>query len=95
MNEASGQLDYDCAAGTIDQPLLADSNGRFSASGTHTPGHGGPDRINHVPTAFPARYSGNVKGDTMTLAVDVPALGTRIGPYMLRRDTEPTVMRCL
>ena len=95
MGEASGRLDYDCAAGSIDGPLIADAAGRFAATGTHTPGQGGPDRIDYVPPAYPARYSGSVRGDTMTLLVDVSGINVRIGPYTLRRSAEPVLLRCL
>ena len=95
MGEANGRLDYDCAAGTIDGPITADAAGRFAATGTHTPGQGGPNRIGSTPPSYPARYSGNARGDTMTLAVDVPALNTRIGPITLRRDADPILLRCL
>lgn len=95
MGAASGRLDYDCAAGTIDQPLNADSVGRFIAIGTHTPGQGGPDRVGYSPPSYPARYSGSVRGDVLTLTVDVPAINARIGPYALRQDAEPILLRCL
>ena len=95
MSETSGQLDYDCAAGTIDGPLTTDAAGRFTATGTHTPGQGGPDRIDYTPPSHPARYSGTVRGDTMTLIVDVAAIDARIGPYALRRGAQPQLLRCL
>lgn len=95
MGEANGRLDYDCAAGTIDGPMTADAAGRFAAPGTHTPGQGGPDRIGFTPPSYPARFSGNARGDTMTLTIDVPDLNVRIGPYTLRRDAEPMLLRCL
>lgn len=95
MGRASGRLAYDCAAGTIDGALTADAAGRFAATGTHTPGQGGPDRIDYTPPSYPARYSGSIRGETMTLIVDVAALGARIGPYTLRRGAEPILLRCL
>lgn len=95
MGEASGRLDYDCAAGTIDGPVLLDAAGRFAATGTHTPGTGGPAQVGVTPPAHPATYSGSVRGDTMTLEIEVPAIGARIGPYTLRRGTEPVLLRCL
>ena len=95
MGPASGRLDYDCAAGTIDGPLIADATGRFAATGTHTPGQGGPDRIDYTPPSYSARYSGSVSADLMTLVVDVSAIGARIGPVTLRRGAEPVLMRCL
>ena len=95
LSEAGGQLDYDCAAGTIDGPIFVQRNGRFAAAGRHTPGTGGPERVGEVRPSFPARYSGLVTGATMTLRVDVPAQGFVIGPYRLRRGSEPVLMRCL
>lgn len=95
IGEASGRLDYDCAAGTIDGPLVADTAGRFAVTGTHTPGQGGPDRIGYVPPSYPARYTGSVRGNTMTLVVDVSGINARIGPYTLRRGAEPMLLRCL
>ena len=95
LGAAGGRLDYDCAAGTIDGPAVRDAGGRFSATGTHTPGTGGPVQVGVVPPSYPARYAGTVRGDSMSLTIDVPAMGARIGPYTLRRGTEPVLMRCL
>lgn len=95
MGEQSGRFAYDCAAGIIDGPLTTDAAGRFTATGTHTPGQGGPDRIDYTPPSHPARYSGTVRGDTMTLIVDVAAIDARIGPYALRRGVQPQLLRCL
>lgn len=95
MTEASGRLTYDCAAGTINGPLIVDAAGRFAATGTHTPGQGGPERIGYTPPSYPARYSGSVRGETMTLVADVSELQLRIGPYTLRQGAEPTLLRCL
>ncbi len=91
---ASGRLDYDCAAGTIDGPLVPRADGSFVATGTHTPGHGGPDRVGEVDPSFPARYSGHVRGNVMRITVRV-ANGVLIGPYTLRRGAEPMLLRCL
>ena len=44
LSEAGGVLDYDCAAGTIDGPLVPRADGTFEARGRHTPGTGGPER---------------------------------------------------
>ena len=90
-----GTLEYDCADGRIDEPVIPGSNGRFQASGWHRPGRGGPAREGEVLPTWPARYSGTVRGDGMTLRVDVPERGIVIGPYQLRRGTEPIIFRCL
>ena len=95
LDAGGGRLEYDCAAGTIDEPLRPDAAGRFTASGTHTPGHGGPDRIDQPPASFPARYAGTVRGAEMRLEVDVPARDLQLGPFTLRRGAEPVLLRCL
>lgn len=94
LGKTSGRLAYDCASGTIDGPLVVDSEGRFAVTGHHTPGHGGPDRIDQVDPSFRAQYSGRLRGDNMTLTVRVEN-GVMIGPYSLRFGAEPTLMRCL
>jgi len=95
LGAAGGRLDYDCASGTIDGPAMQGADGRFSAAGTHSPGTGGPVQAGVVPPSYPARYAGTVRGDSMTLTVDVPAINASIGPYTLRRGAEPVLMRCL
>lgn len=95
LTPTGGSVDYDCAAGRIDEPLIADAHGRFVARGSHTPGTGGPEREGEVRPSYPATYSGSVRGDRMLLRVDVPARGFVIGPYELRRGAEPILMRCL
>ena len=96
MLEANGgRLEYDCAAGTIEGPLLPGPTGTFAASGTHTPNLGGPERIGQPRPSYPARYSGSVRGDEMRLSVEVPARDLNLGPFTLRRGAEPVLLRCL
>lgn len=89
-----GALEYDCAAGRIDGPLAARGGGNFSAVGSHTPGTGGPERVDRPRPSYPATYSMDVRGDRMTLRGRV-ANGQALGPFELRRGAEPTLMRCL
>lgn len=95
LQEGGGQLVYDCASGTIAEPLIPVGDGTFSVTGTHTPGQGGPDRVGDVPPSHPARYSGRVDGNLMTLRVDVPSRDIAIGPLRLRRGEDPRLLRCL
>ena len=89
-----GTLEYDCAAGRFDGPLIVQSDGRFKASGSHTPGIGGPERIGEVRPSHPTDYTGTVRGDRMTLRGRV-ANGVLLGPLELRRGAEPMLLRCL
>lgn len=95
LNPDGGTLDYDCADGRIEGPVIPAPNGQFEASGWHRPGHGGPAREGEVLPRWPATYSGSVSDEWITLRVDVPERGIVIGPYRLRRGAEPILMRCL
>src|SRR5262249_39587893 len=62
-------IEYDCARGVIDGPLVVDSNGNFNLHGTHRPERGGPVRADEEPRQIPANYTGSIKGNTMTLTL--------------------------
>lgn len=94
ITPAGGTLEYDCAVGRIDGPLIVQPDGRFKASGTHFPGIGGPERIGEIRPAYPTDYIGSVRGDRMTLTARV-ANGVLLGPFELRRGAEPNLLRCL
>jgi hypothetical protein len=91
----SAQIEYDCAAGSIQGPIVLDANGRFGAIGTHTIGHGGPVRVDELPDVHPARYDGRVQGNTMELRVVLTDRNQEIGTFRLERNAQPMVMRCL
>jgi hypothetical protein len=90
-----GTLEYDCAAGTIDQPIVTAVDGNFVAIGTHSPGHGGPIMQGEVPPRFPARYDGWTDGETMKLTVTRTDTGEKLGTFTLARGESPRVFRCL
>ena len=87
--------EYDCAHGTIDEPIVVDSNGRFSVSGTHTAEHGGPARNDDPQNRRPARYDGRVVGDTMEITVMVTDSRQRIGQFMLFLNHPARLLKCL
>ena len=93
LGPAGGVLDYDCAAGTIDGPVVLQSGGSFHAIGMHTPAAGGPERLGEVRPSYRTRYSGAVRGDRMTLQARVEN-GMLLGPFTLVRGAEPVIMRC-
>ncbi len=94
LTETGGTLDYDCAAGTIDEPLVRRGDGSFEATGTHTPAAGGPERVGEVRPTYRARYSGRVRANRMILQARVEN-GVALGPYTLERGAEPRILRCL
>ena len=71
VGEKSATIEYDCANGSIDGPLVVDGNGKFSWRGTHRMERGGPIRADEKPKEYPATYTGSVNGNTMTLTLKI------------------------
>ena len=80
---AGGSVSYPCGAGTIDSAWTIGNDGEFSASGVHYFG-GGPVPPGGTPP-HPARYSGQVAGQFLTLTVFVTDLQETLGPFRLIR----------
>jgi hypothetical protein len=92
--QSAATVEYDCAHGSIDEPLVA-AEGRFSALGTHTREHGGPVREGEPADTHPARYEGRIDADKMTLDVTLTDSGEKLGTFTLLRGQSPRVFKCL
>jgi hypothetical protein len=90
-------LEFDCAFGHIDAPLLPDAEGRFSAIGTLTPETGGPLQSGQAqPRAQRARYDGWTDGRELRLTVTVLAEPEwQLGTFTLRLGHRATLEKCL
>jgi hypothetical protein len=88
-------LEYDCASGTMDEPLMPDESGRFEARGVFVPGKGGPDIEGEEPLRYPALHQGTTDGETMTLRVIRLDTGDSVGTFFLALGAPPRVYRCL
>jgi hypothetical protein len=66
-NRFGGAMAFQCAEGSLKQPLLVDGQGRFVVPGTYLdkPGFRQPT----PPAPIPARYQGQVIGSTMVLTL--------------------------
>jgi hypothetical protein len=95
ITSAGGRVEYDCADGVIKGPIRPDGAGRFAATGTHTPGHGGPIREGEILPSFRARYDGQINGELMNLLVTLVDTGVVLGPFELRRGSHGLLVRCL
>ena len=95
VTSAGARLEYDCAEGAIEEPLRADADGRFTATGVHIPGHGGPIREGETRQALRARYEGRIAGEQMSLSVILIESGVVLGPFDLRRGRSGVLVRCL
>jgi hypothetical protein len=94
IDEALARVEYDCAHGTIDLPILL-AEGQFDVGGTFTQEHGGPVREGEQVTPVPARYFGRVRGDLMTVTVTLPLEKRTIGTFELERGRAARVFKCV
>lgn len=89
------RLEFDCAHGTIPDPLTINAQGSFIAAGSFVREHGGPIRQDEVPDVRPAIYAGTVRGTAMQLTVRLVAANEVIGTFTLARGTPGRVVKCL
>ena len=95
VNEANAIVEFDCAHGTLDQPVIADRDGRFDVPGTFVREPGGPVRPGEVPDQHPAQYAGVVDEQTMMLTVTLTDQSQTIGPFALVQGAPPRLFKCL
>jgi hypothetical protein len=95
VTDTGATIEYDCATGKITELMALGSDGSFTWSGTHSPGHGGPSRENEPPDDRPARYSG--RATTTTMRVTLTVLDGSVPPqtFTLARGGVANVFKCL
>jgi len=100
-------LEFDCAHSLISTPVIGlDASGNFTMEGMYT-FEGGPalaqDSTDVGPNTVFARFTGTVKGDTMTLTVNITSPTSTTpngqmqtqGTFTLTRDAEPSFHKCM
>ena len=92
VGEKSARIEYDCASGVINGPLVVDSDGNFNLRGTHLRERGGPIRADDDRKGQPATYSGSIKGNTMTLTLKLGEEDTET--FTLEKGKEGELFKC-
>lgn len=92
VGEKSASIEYDCAHGMIEGPLVVDANGRFNLRGTHTPERGGPIRADEQPRSHPAKYVGSINGNKMTLTLKLEGAGDET--FTLEKGKPGELFKC-
>ncbi len=95
VTTTGGNLEFDCAHGTIDEPPLLDDQGRFSLRGTYTREHGGPIDPSVPADIHPAQYAGQLQGSQVTLSVTLTDDGTQAGTFVAQLGQRPRLLKCL
>ena len=88
----SATIEYDCASGVIQGPLVVDGDGNFNLRGTHRMQRGGPLRADETPQDHPATYTGSIKGNTMTLNLKLS--DSDVETFTLEKGKEGDLFRC-
>jgi hypothetical protein len=88
----SATIEYDCASGVIQGPLVIDSDGNFNLHGTHRMQRGGPTRADETPNDHPATYTGSIKGNAMTLNLKISDSDEET--FTLEKGKEGELFRC-
>ena len=94
-------LEFDCAQGTISEPLRPDSGGKFRAEGTFRAEQGafraergGPVKEGEESRGLAAVYTGVVHGDRMTLEVTINGNSAAPLKFELERGQSGTLHKC-
>ena len=88
----SATIEYDCATGVIQGPLVVDRDGNFNLRGTHRMQRGGPVRADETANDHPATYTGSIKGNTMTLNLKLS--DSDVETFTLEKGKEGELVRC-
>lgn len=95
VSDTGAIIEYDCASGVISGALVLGAQGEFSWTGTHIRGQGGPARMDEVPDAHPARYTGRATENSMTLTLSLTDGTLAPQTFTLTRGAAAGVFRCL
>ena len=99
------RVEFDCAHGTLEGPVALDREQRFDVRGTFTRERGGPTLVppdvadGQLPPdagaeTIAARYTGRVRGKSMTLAVVALDSGETLGTFSLGHGEPPVLIKC-
>ena len=90
VDDAAIHVHIGCTLGNAAGPIRPDANGRFEAIGTYNVDAYPVDRgIIH-----PARFTGHINGETMTLTVALTDTALVLGPVTLTYGKEPKMGPC-
>jgi hypothetical protein len=94
VTKRGAKIEFDCAYGAIDEPLMTGSDGRFRFKGVLVMERGGPVREGQEAKSLPASYTGSLSGQQMTLTVTITDTGQTIGTFTLTRGKAARLTKC-
>jgi hypothetical protein len=94
VTNTGATFEFDCAHGSTNGVLTADSSGRVDIAGIYVFEHGGPSRGGEEDS-HPARYTGTTDGKTMTVTVTLRDTGQTIGTFKIVYGQQGHVVNCV
>jgi hypothetical protein len=88
------EVEFDCAHGEIKGAVKAGPHGRFDLPGTFVRERGGPVRSDESESGEPARYSGTIEGDKMSLTITLSNNNEKLEDFSLTRGNEGQLFKC-
>lgn len=94
LSPTGGTIEQDCGSGTIKGPLRLDARQRFKASGTFEAFAPGMALADVPASQKQAHYQGTVKGDAMTLSIQIKGAAEPTTIHLVR-GKRIKIIRCL
>jgi len=94
VTERGAEINYACAHGNIGERITLDADGKFDVTGSHVNESPGPVRVDQKPDSHPARYTGRVDGQTMSLTVTLTDTKQEIGTFTLTYGRGTHLRKC-
>lgn len=88
-------LEFDCAHGSITEPIVPDGSGVFKVAGRFVRERPGPVRKEDTGEGVPAVYAGKVDGKSLTLTITLTGSGEELGPFELIQGKTPRLTKCM
>ena len=93
VSAKGAKVEYDCAHSTIERAIVLDGKGHFNVSGRQFPERGGPVREGEQ-SSYAVVFSGQVKGQTMTLNVRNSSTREDLGTFTLVHGAQADLFKC-
>jgi hypothetical protein len=93
ISDGKSSLEFDCANGTISEPITLDNEGHFEVPGLYVREGPGPVRQGGNKQSQ-AIYSGVVKDDTMTLSIRMEGSSDELLNVTLARGKQGRLRKC-
>lgn len=94
VTDTGATLGFDCATGSITEPIVPDGAGRFSVKGLFARQHPGPTREDDNNEGQPANYSGLIEGENLTLTITLTRNAEKVGTFTLGHGRPGRIRRC-